>query len=140
PDSVQQAIAILEKRLNPNGEKDLFLAPQGSDRIMIQMPRVQPEEVESVRSSIEQIAKLEFRLVHPNSQMELASKRPVIGYVEMPGSEHKEDPRYPESYLVSARPDLDGSYVKNAYAYPDPMKGWIIGLQFDSKGTDLFAK
>lgn len=143
-DSVQQAIGILEKRLNPNGEKDLFLAPQGSDRILIQMPGVQPEEVESVRTSIEQIAKLEFRLVHPNSSAELANmkanKRPVVGYVELPGSEHKDDPKYPESYLVSARTDLDGTYVKDAYAYPDPMKGWIIGIQFDSKGTDLFAK
>jgi SecD/SecF fusion protein len=28
-ESVQQAIGILEKRLNPDGQKDLLLAPQG---------------------------------------------------------------------------------------------------------------
>jgi SecD/SecF fusion protein len=143
-DSIQQAIGILEKRLNPNGEKDLQLAPQGTDRINIQMPGVEPEEVEAVRKQIEQVAHLEFRLVHRNSEGELASMkatgRPAIGYVEMPGVEHKSDPTYPSSYLVSARPDLEGKYVKNAYAYPDPLQGWTIGLEFDSVGTELFGK
>ncbi|TLD72672.1 protein translocase subunit SecD [Phragmitibacter flavus] len=143
-DSVQQAIGILEKRLNPDGAKDLQLVPQGTDRINIQMPGVGPEEVEAVRKQIEQVAHLEFRLVHRNSEGELASMkatgRPAIGYVEMPGTEHKTDPTAPASYLVSARPDLEGKYVKNAYAYPDPLQGWTIGLDFDSLGADLFAK
>ena len=40
PDSVQQAIGIIEKRLNPDGAKDLLMAPQGEKRILIQMPGV----------------------------------------------------------------------------------------------------
>ena len=72
PDSVQQAIGILEKRLNPDGGKDLLMAPQGDDRILIQMPGVKPEEVNDVRTKIQQTAHLEFRLVHPSSVQRLA--------------------------------------------------------------------
>lgn len=141
---VQLAIGILEKRLNPNGSKDLTMAPQGDDRIMIQMPGVTPEEVENVRLKIQQVAHLEFRLVHPNSSGELAQMRangtPVINYIEMPGKEHKSDVGYPASYLVKSRPDLDGKYIKTAYPYLDPQEGWGISLTFTSEGTKLFAK
>lgn len=141
---VQLAIGILEKRLNPDGGKDLTMAPQGDDRIMIQMPGVSPEDVEDVRLKIQQVARLEFRLVHPNSAGELAQIRAnggtSIGYVEMPGKEHKSDAAYPTSYLVKSRPDLDGKYVTQAFAYPDPLKGWAISLNFNSEGSDLFGK
>jgi SecD/SecF fusion protein len=40
PTDIQQAIGILEKRLNPDGSKDLLIAPQGEKRILIQMPGV----------------------------------------------------------------------------------------------------
>ena len=36
---IQQAIGILEKRLNPDGAKDLVLAPQGDKRILILVGR-----------------------------------------------------------------------------------------------------
>ena len=144
PDSVQQAIGILEKRLNPEGAKDLLMAPQGEDRILIQMPGVKPEEVNDVRTKIQQTAHLEFRLVHPNSVQRLAEMKASggveVGYKEMPGTEHKGDSKYPPSYLVKSRPDLDGKYVKTAYAWPDPSKGWVIILDFDSEGADLFGK
>jgi len=144
PASVQQAIAILEKRLNPDGAKDLLMAPQGDDKIIIQMPGVKPDEVDDVRKKIEQVAHLEFRLVHPNSAAELAQMQASggvsVGYVEMPGKEHASDPKYPRSYLVKSRADMEGKYVKSAYAYPDPVKGWVIIIAFDGEGKDIFGK
>jgi SecD/SecF fusion protein len=38
PDSVQQAIATLQKRLDPNGSLGLTMTPQGDKQILIQMP------------------------------------------------------------------------------------------------------
>ncbi|MFZ4596570.1 MAG: protein translocase subunit SecD, partial [Verrucomicrobiaceae bacterium] len=144
PDALQQAIAIIEKRLNPDGAKDLVMAPQGDDRILIQMPGVKLEEVADVRNKLEQTAHLEFRLVHPQSSQRLAELKATggveIGYTEMPGKEHKDDTSYPTSYLVKSRPDLDGKYVKTAYAWPDPAKGWVIMLEFDNEGAGLFGK
>jgi len=143
-DSIQQAIGILEKRLNPDGAKDLLMAPQGTDRIMIQMPGVKPEEIDDVRQKIQQVAHLEFRLVHPNSEAELAQIKAngglAVGYVELPGKEHKGDSKYPASYLVKSRADMEGKYVKSAYAAIDPVKGWAIHMNFDSEGADIFGK
>jgi len=65
--SVQQAIGILEKRLNEGGNKDLTMQPQGETRIVIQMPGVKPEEIDGIRKKIQQVAHLEFRMTHPDS-------------------------------------------------------------------------
>ncbi len=146
-DSIQQAIAILEKRLNPNGEVDLVMTPQGEDRINIQMPGVSNDAVAGVREKIQQVAHLEFRLVHPQSETELARIKATgglaVGYVEMLEVEEKDKEgkviSTGTSYLVKSRADMEGRYVKNAYAYPDPTKGWVIILHFDSEGSKIFG-
>lgn len=146
PDAVQQAILIIDKRLNPEGGKDLVMAPQGEDRILVQMPGVSLEEVAEVRKKLEQTAHLEFRLVKRDSAMKLAqakaSGKPIIpgaDGVEMKSKEHKDDPSYPESYLVSSRPDLEGKYVTRSFVSFDAA-GWVINLNFDSEGSSLFGK
>ena len=137
PGDIQQAISILEKRLNPDGAKDLLLAPQGDNRILIQMPGVTEAEVKNVRTQIEKVAKLEFRLVHPNSEAELARMETEgaisVDHVKMTSKEGG-------TLLVKARPDLDGKFVKRSYAYLDPQQGWTIILEFDSTGAGLFGK
>jgi SecD/SecF fusion protein len=144
PDSIQQAIAILEKRLNPNGEKDLTMAPAGEDRILIQMPGIKPEDVENVRQTIQQVAHLEFRLVNSQSTslIEGAKKGGLIppGWMELPYKENADRPELPHTILVKPRADLDGSFVTNAYAYNDPLKGWAISLEFSGEGSKLFGK
>ncbi len=134
---IQQAIGILQKRLDPEGVKDMVLAPQGERRILIQMPGVTEEEVKNVRTQIEKVAKLDFRLVHPNSAAELEQMKTngtlSVDHVEMPAKDGG-------TLLVKSRPDLDGSYVKRSYAYLDPQRGWTIILEFDSKGGELFGK
>jgi SecD/SecF fusion protein len=137
-ESVQQAIGILQKRLDPDGSKDLLLAPQGDERILIQMPGVTEEEVNEVRTQIEKVAKLEFRMVHPNSASELARLKAEntisVDHVELPVTDSPG-----QTLLVKSRPDLDGKYVTRAFAMLEP-SGWAVNLNFDSKGADLFAK
>ncbi|MFN7563995.1 MAG: hypothetical protein ACK5TH_19660, partial [Prosthecobacter sp.] len=67
PTSVQQAIGIIDKRLNPEGKLDITLQPQGDTRLVIQMPGVKPEEIDGIRKKIQQVAHLEFRMTHPDS-------------------------------------------------------------------------
>jgi SecD/SecF fusion protein len=85
----EQARAVLEKRLNAYGTVDMAIIPQGTDRLEIQMPGVKKEDFDTVRTVIQKVAKLEFRLVHPNSDVLLAQKKPgepllEPGYVELP--------------------------------------------------------
>ena len=148
PADVQQAIGIFEKRLNPDGAKDLLVAPQGESRVLIQMPGVKDEEFAEVRQKIQQVAKLEFRIVHDNSEGLLANKSSpsfltdTLGYQEMPmrKQEGLEKSAKPEkTLLVRHHADLEGKYVKNAFPNFDA-EGWKVILNFDGDGTSLFDK
>lgn len=143
PDSVQQAITTLQRRLDPNGSLGLTMAPQGERQILIQMPGVEPAEIKDVRDKIQQTARLEFRLVHPQSEQLLQQFKAAgggiePGFVSLPGQERKDNPDAPENYLVRNRPDLDGTYVNEAWVYFDA-SGYAIHLNFDGKGSKMFA-
>lgn len=138
--SRQQAMAILEKRLNPDGSKDLQLQPAGADRIIIQMPGVAPEDMAEVKNKIQQVAKLEFRIAHENSAGELERIKTnggvAIGYVEMP---MRDKTKGEQSLLVRNRADLEGKYVSSAHTSFDA-EGWKIYLNLNSEGAELFDK
>lgn len=138
PDSVQQAIAILEKRLNPEGAKDLSLQPQGDDRILVQMPGVKPEEFAEVRQKIQQVAHLEFRIVQPrNAPGELLAP----GLEELPYRVEKDaqgnDLPSRGTEVVKIRADMQGKYVKEAFPTYDA-EGWKVILNLDSEGAKRF--
>lgn len=139
---MNQAISVFEQRLNESGTKDLLIATQGENRVMIQMPGVKPEEIESIRTQIQQVAKLEFRLVSPDSDQLIAGKAgpdDVIlqpGWVELPMRENAgEEGR---TIVVRNRADVEGQHVTRAGASYGP-SGWEINLTFNSTGAELFG-
>ncbi|WP_395747127.1 protein translocase subunit SecD [Prosthecobacter sp.] len=141
---VQQAIGILERRLNPDASKDLTLQPEGNDRIVVQMPGITEEEIKDVRDKIQTVAHLEFRRVHPDSQAKLEQikargglKEP--GWVEMPytPTTDKDGNVIKRSELVRDTPDIEGKYVSKAYRTVDA-QGNKVALQFNSQGAKLF--
>lgn len=143
--AVQQAMAILEKRLNPDGTKDLSMQPQGDDRILIQMPGVKPEEFADVRIKIQQVAKLEFRIVHQDSKSKVAEidgggiTEP--GWAKMKYKEQKDEQgnKLPDrgAELVRNRPDMEGDGVKEAFATMDA-EGWKVYLNLNGDGSKKF--
>lgn len=138
PDAIQQAIGILEKRLNPDASKDLVLTPQEPNRIIIQMPGISDQEINDVRNKIQQVAKLELKIVHPENATKLAeveAGRIVFGYERLPFQEPETDGA--THILVKVRPELDGKYVSRAFPRFDA-RGWSVGLEFDSEGSKLF--
>jgi len=138
PSSVQQAIAILEKRLNPEGTKDLTMQPQGDDRILIQMPGVKSEEFAEVRQKIQQVAFLEFRIVQ---QKNPPGELPEPGTEELnyKAEKDKDGKDLPSrgSEVVKNRADMEGKYVKEAFPTFDA-EGWKVVLNFDSEGAKRF--
>ena len=142
--SLDQAIAVLEKRLNPDGAKDLLTATQGENRILIQMPGVKPEEIEGIRSKIQEVAKLEFRLVHQNSAGLLAQKSSptapllVPGYMELPSRPDEDGNRRPP-VVVTKNVAISGDAVASASAVFGN-DGWEILLRPTSDGAELFSE
>lgn len=64
---VDQAIKVIEQRLNGAGTSEPLIAAQGEDKILVQMPGVSPEEAKKIRETLERVAHLELRQVHPNT-------------------------------------------------------------------------
>ena len=102
---------IIEKRLSPLGNKDVVLTVQGEDIIYVEVPGVTPEENEKNIDIIQKVAKLEFRLVHPQSQQLIAQRaenEKVLepGYIEVPMKDKSVDPETGEAKKV--KPSAEG--------------------------------
>ena len=67
PDAVAQARAILEKRLNPAGTRDVLFSRQGADRLFIEVPGISEAEANEAKVIIEKVARLQLRLLHTDS-------------------------------------------------------------------------
>jgi SecD/SecF fusion protein len=65
PDTLEQAVEVIRKRVDEFGVSEPIITPQGNDRILVQIPGLNPVQIATARQQLEQVAKLEFRLVHP---------------------------------------------------------------------------
>jgi SecD/SecF fusion protein len=67
-DAQRTAGEIIEKRLNPQGGKDVTVTPQGTDGLYVEVPGLSDEEIRASKGIIEKVAKLELRIVAPDNQ------------------------------------------------------------------------
>ena len=108
-EQVEQAILVIEKRLNALGTKEPLIARQGSDGILVQMPGVEPEESASIRTTLEKVAKLELREVsrrndEPGADGKSLAQRVMDGKEIVPGY---------RAYTYKHK-DADGNETKTA--------------------------
>src|SRR5207249_3918954 len=68
PSPAEQVKTVIANRLDIYGLKEISIAVQGDDRLVIQLPGADTQEVENLRRLIEQTGHLEFRLVAPDSE------------------------------------------------------------------------
>jgi SecD/SecF fusion protein len=130
PATLAQAQAIIEKRLNPNGGKDVTITPQGTDRLYVEVPGLSDKEIAESEQIIERVAKLEFRLTLVNSnnnRPEETTKDDAAikpGYVKMrllDKNESEEDKKAaaapkPERWIwVKNKAELSGKSVAKAF-------------------------
>ncbi|MEN9022735.1 MAG: protein translocase subunit SecD [Verrucomicrobiales bacterium] len=142
PDDVQQVITTLRKRLDTFGGKELLIATQGEDRLLVQMPGIDDDQRDAIKSIITKPSLLNFHIVDRTEQ----SKAPQVATGEdfVPGKDAMpaQDPEDGTEgyYLLKKSPDLAGTYVSNAWAALGSSNNWSIMVDFDSEGTDLFFK
>jgi len=63
--ALSQAVEVLRKRVDRFGVAEPVIVPQGSDRILVQLPGLSAAEQEEAEATIRKPAFLEFRLVYP---------------------------------------------------------------------------
>ena len=65
--NLDQAVEVIRKRVDYFGGGEPVISPVGSDRILVQNTGLDPAKIIEARQQLSRVAKLEFRLVHPNS-------------------------------------------------------------------------
>ena len=117
---VDQAIEAIRKRVDQFGVSEPIITPQGTDRILVQIPGLDAGKIQEARDQLSRVAKLEFRLVYPDNGDRLAKIDqgqeviPPDYRIEtytMRGEEG-EKPRE-ERLLVKKKADLGGDHVRN---------------------------
>jgi SecD/SecF fusion protein len=141
-DMVDQAMEAIRKRVDQFGVSEPIITPQGNDRIMVQIPGLDAEKITDAREQLRKVAKLEFRLVHPESarlvpQIEAGQEVLPIGYSIETTSYEREGKPVEHKLLIKKKPDLTGEHVTRAGAFYDT-RGWGTHLNFDSVGGEKF--
>jgi SecD/SecF fusion protein len=143
-DTLDQAVEVIRKRVDQFGVSEPVITPQGADRILVQIPGLAPEQIAAARQQLAQVAKLEFRLVHPENDRLIGQVREgtdlvPAGYRIETQKEISEEREIKEELLVKVRPDLLGDRVRKAFPTYDE-QGWGVALQLDREGANLFGQ
>lgn len=118
----ESAKEIIEKRLAPLGNKDIVVTVQGEDEIYVEVPGIDPKQIEENRAIIERVAKLEFKLVHPQSKSLIdsrgdatwdESKKQFVGVIE---------PSWDELPMKESEPDDPAAVKKKPEVNPEDAK------------------
>lgn len=144
-DTQQQAIGVLAKRLNALGTGEVVLAPSGDDGIFLQMPGVGQDKLAEIEETLEQVARLEFSILHPQSSFlapRVANGAEVVpGYEALPYVEElgKDGEPLPTRYaLVKIKRDMKGDNVSSAsYFYGE--QGDSISVSFTGAGSKIMG-
>ncbi len=143
----QQAIEIIRKRIDRFGVAEPLIQPEGADRIVVQIPGLEQEKRAEARRTLERTAYLEFRLVHPQNEEQLAAEAadpgfiPPVGYQKLTERQRTREGRVIQrSYFVRVKPELTGKNVARAFMSFDEIGRPYVSLEFDGEGAETFAR
>jgi preprotein translocase subunit SecD len=147
-DQMDQAVDIIQNRVNKLGVAEPEIQRQGETKISVQLPGIDnPEEAMAV---IGKTAVLQFYDVKDfgdpySSQEEALAAAGVESLDALPEgteiiewSEQQGNSR-DAWYVVTAAPVLDGSMLKGAQSSYDQYNNPKVDMQFNSEGADIFA-
>lgn len=141
---LEQAVEVIRKRVDYFGGGEPIISPVGNDRILVQIPGLDTAKIQEARDQLQKVAKLEFRLVHPQSS-QLVQQIATGAAIAPPGysietlSEDRDGKHFEEKLLIKKKPDLLGNHVTQAGA-GFGQQGWEVHLNFDKEGGQQFGK
>ncbi len=146
PGAAAQAEETIRKRLDLLGTKEPFIARQGADRIIVQMPGITPEQSAEVRAQLEKAAVLELKQVNNEGGMagpdgKTLAQRVHAGDEIAPGFkaygykfQDRDGNDRTEMLLLNRRTALDGSDVR--VAQPNAFDPTQIDITLSKQGED----
>src|SRR5690606_17993231 len=100
------------------------------------------DKVQEARTQLQKVAKLELRLVHPESdslipRIEAGEGRIPPGY-RVENIVEGEDGVIRGKLLVRSKADIDGSEVRGGRPFFDQSGQWGVSIEFNAKGAEQF--
>ncbi len=120
------------------------IAPQGDDRIFVQIPGLDPKAIEDTKKNLQKVALLELSSVLPGgadkiARIEAGQEILPPGYVIKTMKITRDDGTdINEKILVKRHPELSGEHVVRAGAYYET-QGYGVNFKLDDEGSKIFA-
>ena len=131
--AVEQSIEIVRRRIDETGVVEAFIARQGQNRVLVQLPGV--EDPDRIKQLLGKTARMTFHLLDESANP--AAATPPPGVMFLPGDRAGTE----ERFAVRRRVEVDGGNLTDARAGQDNRTGeWVVNFAFDSVGTRRFAE
>jgi len=144
--AVRQAVETLRNRVDALGVAEPFVATQGADRVLVELPGV--DDPARVKEILGTTGLLELRLVDDRGgpfPSEAEARSAYAGQVPLDlellaGFEEGASERTPVTYAVRRAPAVTGHDLKNARVTPDRTGAPAVEFFLTATGADRFAK
>ncbi len=139
---VQQALEVLNERIDGLGVREPVIAPQGAGRILVQMPgEIDPAQA---RTILEETTFLEFKKVltsEPNEEL-LRARYDGAGLPEDTEIvlDRNDDGSTAQAFLVPATAILTGAMLEDARIGYDRRNRPLVTFTWNSEGTRIFRE
>jgi SecD/SecF fusion protein len=138
--ALNEAVEVLRRRVDRFGVAEPVIQPQGSDRILVQLPGLSQEAIDEARANISRAAFLEFRMVHPKSKELIDAGMLEPGYQLMRMKEENANgPATIEPLLIQKKAAMTGKYIRSAFVSRDTMGQPEIDFTLTSEGATIFG-
>ncbi len=128
--AVDQAITIIQRRIDGSGVLNPTIARQGQNQIVVQLPGI--SDPERVKTLIGTTAHMTFQMVDDTA---VPGPTAPLGDVQLPMAD---DPQQQLDVLADVA--VDGADLENAQASTDPQTGeWVVNFTFNALGAREFA-
>jgi len=136
-EAVRDSIEVVRRRIDPAGNKEVSIQPQGADRVVVQVPG--DDDPEALKSIINRTGQLSFHRHDPSVSVQDAAAgllppgRMLVPFAEFAGAGQ------PPMVLIEDA-EVTGDMVETASASANPDGGGFqINFSFDSRGARRFG-
>ncbi|GJL91761.1 protein translocase subunit SecD [Hyphococcus sp.] len=137
-EAVRDSIEVVRRRIDPAGNKEVLIAPQGVDRIVVQVPG--DSDPEALKALINRTGQLSFHRNDPTVSLADAAAgllppgRIFVPFASLEGSGRPGLVLYEDA-------EVTGDMVQTASASPNSDgAGFQINFAFDNRGARRFAE
>ena len=135
--TIKQSIEVLRKRIDPQGTTEMTLAPEGKERILLQVPGA--KNIDEIKSRINKTANLSFHMVREESNNAAAMKAASEGRLP-PGAAYFVEQDSPSGLIVDKRTRITGECLKSSSEGLHPTNQYpIVNFSFNVRCAKSFG-